>query len=81
MNGIAVTEKPKILERLEGTTNKKKRAGEGRRIEMLGTMDDRRKQALGLGNKAALMVLASEYAALGCPNTATQIMAEAMNLS
>ena len=41
---------------------------------------ERRKAANGARDKAALMVLASEYAALGCPNTAQQVMAEAMGI-
>jgi hypothetical protein len=59
---------------------KANRRGEARRIELLGQMWERRKVALGARDKAGLMVLASEYAELKCPNTAQQVMAEAENL-
>jgi hypothetical protein len=76
---------PGIMERLgaAGRPSKKTKAnrrGESRRIELLGQMWERRKVALGARDKAGLMVLASEYKALQCPDTASQIMAEAENL-
>jgi hypothetical protein len=76
---------PGIMERLgaAGRPSKKTKAnrrGETRRIELLGQMWERRKVALGARDKAGLMVLASEYKALQCPDTASQIMAEAENL-
>jgi hypothetical protein len=76
---------PGIMERLgaAGRPSKKTKAnrkGEARRIELLGQMWERRVVALGARDKAGLMVLASEYAGLKCPNTAQQIMAEAENL-
>jgi hypothetical protein len=36
--------------------------------------------ALGARDKAGLMVLASEYKSLKCPDTASQVMAEASSL-
>jgi hypothetical protein len=76
---------PGIMERLgaAGRPNAKTKAnrrGETRRIELLGQMWERRKVALGARDKAGLMVLASEYADLKCPDTASQVMAEAMQL-
>jgi hypothetical protein len=76
---------PGIMERLgaAGRPSKKTKAnrrGEAHRIELLGQMWERRKAALGARDKAGLMVLSSEYASLKCPNTAQQVMAEAMSL-
>jgi hypothetical protein len=76
---------PGIMERLgaAGRPSKKTKAnrrGEARRIELLGQMWERRVVALGARDKAGLMVLASEYRALKCPDTASQVMAEAMQL-
>lgn len=78
---------PGIMERLgaAGKPSKKTKAnrrGEARRIELLGQMWERRKAANGARDKAALMVLASEYMVLGhgCPDTAYQIMDEARKL-
>ena len=76
---------PGIMDRLgaAGRPSKKTKAnrrGEARRIELLGQMWERRKVALGARDKAGLMVLASEYAALKCPDTAGQIMSEAISL-
>lgn len=79
---ILNTPRAGIFERLgsAGKPSKKTKANrtsEARRIETLGQMWDRRKAANGARDKAALMVLASEYASLGCPNTAQQVMSEA----
>lgn len=76
---------PGIMDRLgaAGRPSKKTKAnrrGEARRIELLGQMWERRKVALGARDKAGPIVLASEYAALKCPDTAGQIMAEAESL-
>jgi len=60
--------------------NAKKKAGEAYRIEMLGKLDDRHKQALVAGNREALIELAADYAFLKMPNTASQIMFESENL-
>jgi hypothetical protein len=60
--------------------NAKKKAGEAYRIEMLGRLDDRHKQALVAGDKGALLELAADYAMLNMPNTASQITFEAENL-
>jgi hypothetical protein len=76
---------PGIMERLgaAGRPSKKTKAnrkGEARRIELLGQMWERRVVALGARDKAGLMILASEYADLKCPDTASQITAEAETL-
>ncbi len=79
---ILVAEKPKILETLG--ISQKKFPAINRRIEMLGQMDDRHKEALGAGNRQALLELAAEYIMLGdhggCPALARQITNEAENL-
>jgi hypothetical protein len=76
---------PGIMERLgaAGRPSKKTKAnrrGEAHRIELLGQMWERRVVALGARDKDALEALSDEYLLLKCPNTASQIMAEAMNL-
>jgi hypothetical protein len=78
---------PGIMERLgaAGRPSKKTKAnrrGEAHRIELLGQMWERRKAALGARDKAGLEKLAKEYEDLGhgCPDTSSQIMAEAENL-
>ncbi len=66
-----------------GKPSKKTRAnriGETHRIEMLGQMWERRQAANGARDKAALIGLASEYAAINCPNTAQMVMAEAVGI-
>jgi hypothetical protein len=60
--------------------NALKKAGESRRIEMLGSLDDRHRQALVSGDRNGLLEIAAEYALIKCPNMASQITAEAMNL-
>ena len=77
VNAVA---QPKILERLANTTNPKKRAGEAKRIELIGSLDDRHKRALAAGDRGALLELASEYLLLGCPNLSNQITIEAEGL-
>lgn len=62
------------------TPNKAKKASEAKRIEMLGSMNDRRLRARGAGDKQALLELAAEYALIKCPNMANQITIEAENL-
>ena len=49
-------------------------------VEMLGRMDDRHKQALAAGDCRALVELAAEYDAVGCPRLANEIRIEAGNL-
>jgi hypothetical protein len=85
---IVTVERPRILDRLgaAGRPSKKTKAnrrGEARRIELLGQMWERRKVALGARDKVALEKLAKEDEDLGhgCPDTASQIMAEAMSIA
>lgn len=47
---------------------------------MLVEMDARRKRCLGAGDRDGLIELAGEYVLIGCPDTASQIIAESENL-
>lgn len=62
--------------------NKEKKAGEERRINLIVELDQRRKEARGNRDKAALIELASEYLLLGhgCPDTASRVTKEATEL-
>ena len=81
---VQTKQQPRILERLDGTTNQKKRKGEARRIETIGKLDDRHRRALAVGDRAALIELAGEYMTLGkhggCPHLANVILEEAEGL-
>ena len=84
---IATAPQIGIFKRLEvagkpSKATKAKRSAEGRRIELLGQMWERRVAANGARDKAALMVLAAEYMVLGhgCPDTASQVTIEAESL-
>ena len=78
MSVIALNDKRKILN-TSGPSSKKFPAIY-RRVEMLGRLNDRHKQALGAGDRQALVELAGEYAEIGCPRLANEIVAEADGL-
>ena len=77
---ILTAHKSRILDNPAGTPNKLRRAGEAKRIEMLGVLNDRHNQALTAGDKQALIEIASEYAMIGCGQMANKIIAESENL-
>lgn len=85
---IATLTQPGILDAPHVSTrykpNAKKKAGEARRINLLVEMDTRRKHLLGVRDRAGLVELAGEYMLLGshggCPDTASQILAEVERL-
>jgi hypothetical protein len=78
MTSPAILSAPHISQKYK--PNPKKKAGEAQRIEMLGKLNDRYKDAKGARNKAALIELAADYALIGCPDRASQIMSEAEGL-
>ena len=62
-------------------TEKKDKARDiTRRVEMLGSLDDRRNEYLGAGDRGALIELAGEYVLIGCPRRANEIILECDNL-
>lgn len=80
-------QQPKILERMANAgkptkATRAKKAKEQRMIDLLVSMDTRRKAAHGAGDREALLELAAEYLTLGygCPDTCSQITLEAENL-
>jgi hypothetical protein len=73
-----ILDAPKVSKVSRAT--KDRRTKEARAINMLVEMDKRHKERLGAGDRDGLIALAGEYALIGCPNTATQIIAEATNL-
>jgi hypothetical protein len=73
-----ILDAPKVSKASRATKDKKKK--EAAMINMLVGMDARHKQYLGAGDWRGLVELAVEYDAIGCPNMASQIIAEATNL-
>jgi hypothetical protein len=82
---ILNTPNARIFERMAnaGKPSKKTKANRNKERKMIDTLvslDKRRKAALGAGDSQALMEIAGEYAALGCPRLANEIIAEATYL-
>lgn len=77
---IEAPTKTRILDNPKGQPNKLRRAGEAKRIEILGSLDDRHKRLLGARDRQGLENLAIEYDAMKCPNMANGIRLEAGGL-
>jgi uncharacterized protein involved in propanediol utilization len=78
--GVIVFSKPKILDNPKWTEKPRAAAAINRRVEMLGKLNDRLNRARGAGDRAAMLEIASEYAALKCPRFANEIIVESDGL-
>jgi hypothetical protein len=72
--------KPKILDNPKWTEKPGNAKAINRRVEILGKLNDRLNEARGAGDRAAMLEIASEYAALKCPRMANEIIVEADGL-
>ncbi len=80
----AAVYQPRILDapavNTKGKPNAERRRTETKRIDAIVELDKRHKMLLTAGDRDGLDALAKEYKAMGMPNTASQIRAEAGNL-
>lgn len=78
---MILTALPKITENPKWS-EKHARDGKAikRRVEKLGKLNDRRLKARGEADRWALIEISYEYAAIGCPRLANEVVAESENL-
>jgi hypothetical protein len=78
--GVIVFSKPKILDNPKWTEKPRAAASINRRVEALGKLNDRLNKARGAGDRGALLEVAAEYAEIGCPRLANEIIVESDGL-